>query len=781
MATPRALFTPATWSEDDSDEEEHFREMVRLRIRHEERFRDVHDVNVPEHRPPDPIWGEPPRTAGAAPRSPDSDVDENADPWGDFDASPRRVTETRGDGNAPARDPPDDDSTFMPRTAEVRSLAGQLAKLGIEVPYQRSPGHEARGDVAWDAAAHEAMLGRPRPRMKPAVDSTRTTTTTTRPRPTKRKNAMKPAFAVPTSPAKPPLYAPPVVATPGRADAGAGRPGARTAGAATRGRTRPRRPDREPVAVSVESHEIASPGALSESAHFGVYAHLWWSGGRGAGAGTDSDSGCGTDSDCFPYPIGFRVRAALRIQRSPKRSTEPRRNETAKRLGGVVRRRGTDGSSRAADGTLDDGSSSTCVLECSVGMSGVSSRRDVNGCQPRPPHCTAWDGPCFRVEWAGGDAYGAGLSGTRTRRWDGSCSNGHNARGGGRTRTPVVGRGRTPGAALAALLDAMGGGTPRGSGVWGGLSGEEAFGFVARVGAKVGAEVGAKVGAEVGASSPPPNTTTTTKTRSVRDGLDELVARACFVRPVRLRAPHGVGLALVRGSAYAGLGLDAGLGNSKRPKGGVSGVDGVDCSNPSRGVSIDTHSSIDRGLVAAAVASPDVFVSADGEREYPLLPGYQVSFELSPGVHVACRLALEAVAREPKGRGFESRVRPVFDPRVAFRVERRDGPRVVESCCAQAGDPERCWRKVPSLMRRCAVDAVPSRTLGVCEKLNREARSGVDRFEGLGAHLFGLESREVLELLRGHRRAMASAGGEEWCPRLPPAEKGEEEGADAGT
>ena len=69
MATPKALFTPATWSEDDSDEEEHFREMVRLRIRHEERFRDVHDVNVPERRPPDPIWGEPPRTAGAAPQS----------------------------------------------------------------------------------------------------------------------------------------------------------------------------------------------------------------------------------------------------------------------------------------------------------------------------------------------------------------------------------------------------------------------------------------------------------------------------------------------------------------------------------------------------------------------------------------------------------------------------------------------------------------------------------------------------------------------------------------
>ena len=112
---------------------------------------------------------------------------------------------------------------------------------------------------------------------------------------------------------------------------------------------------------------------------------------------------------------------------------------------------------------------------------------------------------------------------------------------------------------------------------------------------------------------------------------------------------------------------------------------------------------------------------------------------------------------------------------MAFRVERRDGPRVVESCCAQAGDPERCWRKVPSLMRRCAVDAAPGRVIK--GEINSK---GGDRFEGLGAHLFGLESREVLELLRGHRRAMASAGGE-GCPKFLPAEKGEEEGAGVGT
>ena len=72
--------------------------------------------------------------------------------------------------------------------------------------------------------------------------------------------------------------------------------------------------------------------------------------------------------------------------------------------------------------------------------------------------------------------------------------------------------------------------------------------------------------------------------------------------------------------------------------------------------------------------------------EYPLLPGYQVGFELAPGVHVTCGLVLKPVPKEPKGSGFE--------PRMVFKVERRDGPRLVESMCASAGDPERCWKKV---------------------------------------------------------------------------------------
>ena len=166
MTTPRALFTPATWSEDDSDEEEHFREMVRLRIRHEERFKDVDDVNADDAdsdagHPLDPIWGEPPRTAGPAPRSPDSDVDENTDPWGDFGASPRR---RKGSGHVDSTRRMDGswspNATFMPRTAEVRGLTSELAKLGIDVPYHASPGAEGGADTAVQAGGGDAPLSK---------------------------------------------------------------------------------------------------------------------------------------------------------------------------------------------------------------------------------------------------------------------------------------------------------------------------------------------------------------------------------------------------------------------------------------------------------------------------------------------------------------------------------------------------------------------------------------------------------------------------------------------
>lgn len=531
MTTPRALFTPATWSEDDSDEEEHFREMVRLRIRHEERFKDVDDVNADDAdsdagHPLDPIWGEPPRTAGPAPRSPDSDVDENTDPWGDFGASPRR---RKGGHDVDSTRRMDDswspNATFMPRTAEVRGLTSELAKLGIDVPYHASPGAEGGADTA----VHDAALGLTRAqgtRMKPPVDHRRSSA-----KPRLKNNTMKPNFAVPASPAKPPLYAPP--------------PSSSRLDGRTRRPTTNRLTAIKPSKLTVEAYELISPGALKESIHRGVYAHLWWSGGRAS----DDSPHEGADSegaDCFPYPIGFTVRATLRGQGTGPDDEDGR----PKRLvGGVVRRSHHGAKKIGNDHPFGELGSGVCVVECSVEMSGASARKLAN----EPTHNSAWDGPCFRVTWMGGDAsvLGSKVRKPRSKRWNGG------------TLTKPTGQGRTPSRALASLLETLGVKVP----LHLPLNGDEVFGF----------------------------TSGNEDATRVRARLDELARLGGDVAPVRLREPSGVGLALVRRGAYAGTGVarDGPVVRSQNDDAKVVG------SNPS--------------LVAAAVATPDVYIGADGK------------------------------------------------------------------------------------------------------------------------------------------------------------------------
>ena len=81
----------------------------------------------------------------------------------------------------------------------------------------------------------------------------------------------------------------------------------------------------------------------------------------------------------------------------------------------------------------------------------------------------------------------------------------------------------------------------------------------------------------------------------VRARLDELARVGGDVAPVRLREPSGVGLALVRRGAYTGTGVarDGPVVRSQNDDAKVVG------SNPS--------------LVAAAVATPDVYIGADGK------------------------------------------------------------------------------------------------------------------------------------------------------------------------
>ena len=67
--------------------------------------------------------------------------------------------------------------------------------------------------------------------------------------------------------------------------------------------------------------------------------------------------------------------------------------------------------------------------------------------------------------------------------------------------------------------------------------------------------------------------------------------------------------------------------------------------------------------------------------------------------------------------------------------------------------------QIPSLLRRCARDAVPARFAQ-----GSDPSSGVssddDRFDGIGAHLFGLESPIVLDLLKKARREWTASGDE---------------------
>lgn len=68
--------------------------------------------------------------------------------------------------------------------------------------------------------------------------------------------------------------------------------------------------------------------------------------------------------------------------------------------------------------------------------------------------------------------------------------------------------------------------------------------------------------------------------------------------------------------------------------------------------------------------------------------------------------------------------------------------------------------QIPSLLRRCARDAVPARFAQGSDPSSGVSVSDDDRFDGIGAHLFGLESPIVLDLLKKARREWTASGDE---------------------
>lgn len=103
-----------------------------------------------------------------------------------------------------------------------------------------------------------------------------------------------------------------------------------------------------------------------------------------------------------------------------------------------------------------------------------------------------------------------------------------------------------------------------------------------------------------------------------------------------------------------------------------------------------------------------------------VLPGYQVSFELVRGVHICCAYVESANAG-------------------MFKITRIEGNAATHT--VKDSDPNRAWMKLP-------MEGNHLRVVKIRERVTQNRT-------GIGAHLFGLESPRVLEMLQYHRDALA--------------------------
>ena len=194
------------------------------------------------------------------------------------------------------------------------------------------------------------------------------------------------------------LRPPPVVATPGtRVDASCvGRPGR------VRGRRAQLcRPSREqPVAVSVESHADAMGGAGRIRALWRLRAPVVE---RRRPLACAARTRVSTRTASVPDRVQVPPPSVEPPETYESNGAETARDETASDSAGPSSVDGDRTKRPSTDGTREDGkdgrSSSTCVLECSVGMSGVSARR--GRCREAAPSRIVPRGTGRASRWSG--------------------------------------------------------------------------------------------------------------------------------------------------------------------------------------------------------------------------------------------------------------------------------------------------------------------------------------------------------------------------------------------
>ena len=259
------------------------------------------------------------------------------------------------------------------------------------------------------------------------------------------------------------------------------------------------------------------------------------------------------DDAPVPFPVGYRMRARLRGGGAAAAAAAAAAGDVS-----LVRDDVDGGDDAWANGHV----------ECSVAIATATTSRETRGA---PGACRAWEGPTFVARWV---VSGAGNA--TTRRAFQTASSLWRARG---REESVVGTGTTPREALLAMAHARGIRDCCAFDAGGGKLAEDIFGF---------------------------------RDARTRWALKDLAAVAGAAAPRRLRAPHGVGLAII---TRGGVVLD------KKSE---------TATNQRLCLSRQRHNS---GYHDASSSWP----SEHGEA--PLVVGYQVTFELAVGVHVRCAFA----------------------------------------------------------------------------------------------------------------------------------------------
>ena len=700
---------PATsWSDpDDEDEEDHFRESVLLRHRKKR------------------------SEAAARPRSASPEEAPAVDGDADGDASTAAPVAKVGRTLAEIIADLASDACIEPVSGD---LAAKLAELGIDVPSDDAPGPPPTPPPA-----------RSKPNPKPPPRAYHPSPSDPPPRRPRASNADAP----------PPI--PRATKSANKTDAAAVRGFAGSSKQrSSKRRPSPRLPDSsrpatdpsDPLGVvplGVASREILHLGCVRERAHYGPWAHLWWSRGGGGDKGGELSASSKKTSPPLPYPAGLAVRSTL--TRKPMADGDAKTADSSRRGRGRASPfgRGAVVSSARVEVERHAGAVTCRVLErrwdddrtrpSGGDHSHSSSIRRASG---RP-----WEGPAFLASFEPFDLEYEREAAEFARETNINATKG-GARGGSLTSS-------------SSFLD----------------DGDARSVRCAR-------------GVSRGSVAP---ARSTARRVTAPPGATPEEARANLVAAMRLRprAIAGAPVALPPADQLFGLADVDGAGDLGRARvalgelamlGGVPAVNEPPGGPPGALATVASDRGARAGERAAGELAPKLAAAARGaawvttRTTFPLLPGYQVTFPLVPASYTGG----SAGGVLPSAVSVRCSVVASLRWGVKFVVELREAPSGRVACRGTGRDPDAAWASKPELaealvalaksdaFRDAFAKAASSRDVDGEGRGPRLAALGgapalnAATMRGFGAHLFGLESEAARRMVE-ERRDAAAAGG----------------------